>query len=241
LRKLESAQIEAVQMEVDAAQRMKDADEKGAGLESRIKRMEEENAVLQEKIEKLKAKKTPPLDKGKSRLSVTTVYLSTLKSWKSEATRRGVVNSWYIFEDDRDAADGALSTFKIMKQPKGAEVAVDVSGFSSLDDARSFAKENPDAAKVFKEMGGLESSEESAANASEVDLLGDIPSEADPNATLLQDVIDDKLSSKTSSEIMDIVINAATALDEKGLSEQYGDLINKAVDYATAKGKEGVK
>ena len=57
LRKLEAAQVEAVQMEADAEQRMKDADEKGAGLESRIRRVEEDNAVLQEKIDKLKAKK----------------------------------------------------------------------------------------------------------------------------------------------------------------------------------------
>lgn len=62
LRKLESAQAEAVQMEADAEQRMKDADEKGAGLESRIKRMEEDNAVLQEKIDKLKAKKSTKLE-----------------------------------------------------------------------------------------------------------------------------------------------------------------------------------
>lgn len=57
LRKLEAAQVEAVQMEADAEKHMADADEKGAGLESRIKRVEEENAVLQEKIDKLKAKK----------------------------------------------------------------------------------------------------------------------------------------------------------------------------------------
>lgn len=57
LRKLESAQVEAVQMEADAEKHMTDADEKGAGLESRIKRVEEDNAVLQEKIDKLKAKR----------------------------------------------------------------------------------------------------------------------------------------------------------------------------------------
>lgn len=56
LRRLESAQVEAVQMEADAEKRMADANEKGAGLESRIKRVEEENVVLQEKIDKLKAK-----------------------------------------------------------------------------------------------------------------------------------------------------------------------------------------
>lgn len=101
LRKLEAAQVEAVQMEADAEERMKDADEKGAGLESRIKRVEEANAVLQEKIDRLKAKKSPPpdnIDATENTYSVSWKALngSTVEIKLSPDDARGALGTSYV-------------------------------------------------------------------------------------------------------------------------------------------------